>query len=47
MNILLIKHFVVGFMVSAIPRVSVFGYVPLLSWYINYNIIRIQSSLNG
>ena len=29
MNILLIKHFVVGFIVSEIPRVSVFGYFPL------------------
>ena len=31
MNILLIKHFFVGFMVSEIPRVSVFGYFPLSS----------------
>ena len=30
MNILLIKHFFVGFIVSEIPRVSVFGYFPLL-----------------
>ena len=29
MNILFIKHFFVGFMVSEIPRVSVFGYFPL------------------
>ena len=29
MNILLIKIFFVGFMVSEIPRVSVFGYFPL------------------
>ena len=29
MNILLNKHFFVGFMVSEIPRVSVFGYFPL------------------
>ena len=28
MNILLMKHFVVGFMVSEIPRVSVFGHCP-------------------
>ena len=28
MNILLIKHFFVGFIVSEIPRVSVFGYCP-------------------
>ena len=29
MNILLITFFFVGFMVSEIPRVSVFGYFPL------------------
>ena len=29
MNILFIKHFFVGFMVSEILRVSVFGYFPL------------------
>ena len=29
MNILFNKHFFVGFMVSEIPRVSVFGYFPL------------------
>ena len=29
MNILLITIFFVGFMVSEIPRVSVFGYFPL------------------
>ena len=28
MNILLIKHFFIGFMVSEIPRVSVFGHCP-------------------
>ena len=28
MNILLIKHFFIGFMVSEIPRVSVFGNCP-------------------
>ena len=28
MNILLIKHFFVGFMVSEISRVSVFGHCP-------------------
>ena len=28
MNILLIKHLFVGFMVSEIPRVSVFGHCP-------------------
>ena len=29
MNIVFIKHFFVGFMVSEIPRVSVIGYFPL------------------
>ena len=28
MNILLIKHFFIGFIVSEIPRVSVFGHCP-------------------
>ena len=28
MNILLLKHFIVGFMVSQIPRVSVFEHCP-------------------
>ena len=28
MNILFIEHFFVGFMVSEIPRVSVFGHCP-------------------
>ena len=28
MNILFIKYFLVGFMVSEIPRVSVFGHCP-------------------
>ena len=31
MNILFIKHFFVGFVVSEIPRVSVFGYFPLFN----------------
>ena len=31
MNILFIKHFVVGFIDSEIRRVSVFGYFPLNS----------------
>ena len=34
MNILFIKHFFVGFMVSEIPRVSVLGYFPLFISYI-------------
>ena len=29
MNIVFIKYFFVGFMVSEIPRVAVFGYFPL------------------
>ena len=33
MNMLFIKHFVVGFMVSEIPRVSVFGYFPKVTEY--------------
>ena len=33
MNILLKEHFFVGFMVSEIPRVSVFGYFPLYIVY--------------
>ena len=28
MNVLFIKHFFVGFMVSEIPRMSVFGHCP-------------------
>ena len=28
MNILFIKHFIVGLMVTEIPRVSVFGHCP-------------------
>ena len=34
MNILFIKHFFVGFMVSEIPRVSVLWQSPLLILYI-------------
>ena len=34
MNILLIKYILVGFMVYEIPRVSVFGYFPLLIYFI-------------
>ena len=32
MNMLFIKHFFVGFMVSKIPIVSVFGYFPLVDF---------------
>ena len=41
MNILFTKHFFVGFMVSEIPRVSVFGYFPL-DINIYMNTINIQ-----
>ena len=44
MNILLITHFCVGFMVSEIPRVSVFGHCPY-SVTFPYNLrIRDHSS---
>ena len=33
MNILFIKHFFVGFMVSEIPTVSVVGYFPVHCMY--------------
>ena len=36
MNILFIKHFFVGFMVSEIPKVSVFGYFPYLGEVVFY-----------
>ena len=36
MNILLIKYFFVGFMVSEILRVSVFGYFPLGTFYVRH-----------
>ena len=45
MNILFIKHFFVGFMVSEIPRVSVFGHCtysvtfPYIYYYILLYII--------
>ena len=39
MNMLFIKHFFVGFKVSEIPRVSVFGYFPPIGDTIpRYNI---------
>ena len=44
MNILLIKHFSVGFMVSEIPRVSIFGYFPLS---LTYFIGSCESELSG
>ena len=33
MNMLFIKHFFVGFMVSEIPRVSVFGTVSVFGYF--------------
>ena len=36
MNILFVNHFFVGFMVSEIPRVSVFGYLPLQNFNLYY-----------
>ena len=40
MNILFINNFVVGFMVSEIPRVSVFGHCPysVTFPYIHYDV---------
>ena len=42
MNILFIKHFFVGFMVSKLPRVSVFGHCPysVTFPYMYYNYIN-------
>ena len=37
MNVLFIKHFFVGFMVSEIPRLSIFGYFPILSGNLSEN----------
>ena len=46
MKMLFIKHFYVGFMVSEIPIVSVFGYVPhmCINYVIKYNIYKSKSS---
>ena len=38
MNILFIKHFFVGFIVSEIPRVSIFGYFPVSIYVGLYNL---------
>ena len=38
MNILFIKHFFVGCMVSEIPRVSAFGYFPLVICGLNLKL---------
>ena len=42
MNILFIKHFFVGFMVSEIPRVSVFGQCPYSVTFPNKNTFPIK-----
>ena len=40
MNMLSIKHFIVGFMVSEIPRVSIFGYFPQhILDILNFNLV--------
>ena len=47
MNILFIKHFFVGFMVSEIPRVSVFGHFPdsvTLPYRVYYYIILVHNT---
>ena len=43
MNILFIKHFVVGFILSEIPRVSVFGHCPysVTFPYLDVNLCKI------
>ena len=48
MNILLFKHFCIGFIVSEIPRVSVFCYLKRLSKHecLNTCLIIIQFSDN-
>ena len=47
MNILFIKHLIVGFMVSEIPKVSVFGYIPLyMEHYINNCFLLLHKSSN-
>ena len=48
MNILLIKHFFVGFMVSEIPRVSVFGHCPysVTFPYIVKSVTNIKTQMN-
>ena len=47
MNILLITHFCVGFMVSEIPRVSVFGYFPLYILFLKTGDISITKKNIG
>ena len=46
MNILFIKHLLVGFVVSEIPRMSVFGYFPLIQIMI-IHILILQSSTDN
>ena len=54
MNIFFIKHFFVGFMVSEIPRVSVFGHCPYLDFpqsrlntFCYYSIFKYYNWLNS
>ena len=41
MNILSIKHYFVGFMVSEIPRVIIFGYF-LIYQYVSFSVIALK-----
>ena len=47
MNIIFITNFCEGFMVSKIPKVSVFGYLPLYIYYnkCTLNIIQCTCTL--
>ena len=47
MNILFIKHFFVGFMVSEIPRVSVFGHCPYSVTFPYRNIYIVENVHNN
>ena len=46
MNILYINIFFVGFMVSEIPRVSVFGYFPLRIYLFLYYYYYLYSNIH-
>ena len=47
MNILFIKIFFVGFMVSEIPRMSVFGYFPLVLLLVLNTYTNIRTGHNN
>ena len=52
MNILLIKHFFVGFMVSEIPRVSVFRHCPYSVTFpytitLTYHVINMEKAISS